>query len=107
MSGPRRTITWNAVSSFATQATSAAFTAVLTLYLTRELSPSGYGVLGLAGAVGGLVLLPADFGVSQAASRYVAENRDDPAEAAGVLGGSVRLKLAVTVGSGALLFALS
>jgi len=106
MRGPRRTITWNAASAFASQATSAAFTAVLTLYLTRALSPSGYGVLGIAGAVGGLVLLPADFGVSQSSARFVAEHRDDPAEAAGVVGGAVRLKV-ITVACGVLLFGLS
>jgi O-antigen/teichoic acid export membrane protein len=107
MTGPRRTIAWNAVAAFATQATSASFTAALTLYLTRALSPTGYGLVGLASAVGGLVLLPADFGVSQAASRFAAENRDDPAEVAGVLGGSVRIKAIFTVGTGAALFGLS
>ncbi len=86
----------NAGSAFAAQITSAAFSAVLTLFLVRALTPAGYGLLGLAGAIGGILLLPSDFGVSQSAARYIAERRNDRLAVARVIASALRIKLVFT-----------
>ena len=71
---------------------SALFTAGLTLFLVRYLGPHNYGVYALALSVGGVVLLPADLGVSRSAARFIAERRDDMAEIVGVIRHGIRLK---------------
>jgi O-antigen/teichoic acid export membrane protein len=71
---------------------SALFTGGLTFFLVRYLGPHDYGVYALALSVGGVLLLPADFGVTRSAARFIAERRADPAEVAGVLRQSLRLK---------------
>src|SRR4051812_50078376 len=63
--------------SFAAQMVGAAATAALTLYLVRALGPTEFGAFGIALGLGGLVLLPGDFGVSGSASRFIAEHRGD------------------------------
>jgi O-antigen/teichoic acid export membrane protein len=93
--------------AFAVQVTSAAFTAALTLFLVRALDPVGYGLLGLAGAIGSLLLLPADFGVSQSAARFIAERRGDRRAAASIISAALRLKLAITGTTSVLLFAMA
>ncbi len=65
-----------------------------------------YGVLGLAAAITGVVLLPADFGLIQSTSRFVAEHDSDPKEIAAVAATSLRLKL-YTTGSVCLVLFLS
>jgi O-antigen/teichoic acid export membrane protein len=75
---------------------SAAFTAVLTIFLLRVLGPREYGVFALATGVGALALIPANFGISHAASRFLAESRNDRVAAHGVISDAVRLKLAVS-----------
>lgn len=75
------------------QLTTAAFTAVLTIYLTRALGPAAYGVFALAVATGALLILPSDFGISQSAARFLAENRRDHRAVSLVLAGALRLKL--------------
>lgn len=76
---------------------SALFTAGLTLFLVRYLGPHDYGVYALALSVGGVVLLPADLGVTRSAARFVAERRGDTAEVVGVIRHGIRLK---AIGSG-------
>jgi O-antigen/teichoic acid export membrane protein len=93
--------------AFAVQIMSAAFTAGLTLFLVRALDPVGYGLLGLAAAIGGLVLLPADFGISQSAARFLAEKRRDPHATARVMSTAFRMKLGITGTASALLFVLA
>ena len=61
----------------ATQMSTALFTAVLTLYLVRALSPAEYGTLALAIGITGLLLKPSDIGTTQATARYVAERHGD------------------------------
>jgi O-antigen/teichoic acid export membrane protein len=75
----------------------AIFTGGLTLFLVRYLGPDDYGVYALAISVGGLFLLPMDFGVSRSAARFMAERRKDAAGVRAVLLSSVRLK---AIGSG-------
>jgi O-antigen/teichoic acid export membrane protein len=67
----------NAASAFAAQLITSAATAAMTLYLVRALGPKGLGVLALAISIGTLMLLPADFGLSSSAARYIAEHRGD------------------------------
>jgi O-antigen/teichoic acid export membrane protein len=79
----------------------ALFTGALTLFLVRYLGPDDYGVYALAISVGGLFLLPMDFGVSRSAARFIAERREDAAGVEAVLFSSIRLK-AIGSGLGAL-----
>jgi O-antigen/teichoic acid export membrane protein len=74
----------------------ALLTAALSLYLVRALQPHEFGLYSLAMMVGSLALLPSDFGVSTAASRYVAAHRADRAMILDVLGGALALKLVGT-----------
>ncbi len=90
--GPRGIVA-NVAYSLVSQLTSGVFTAVLTLYLIRALAPTQYGNFALAVGVGALVVLPADFGVSSAAARFVAEHRGDAPRVAAILADAVRLKL--------------
>jgi O-antigen/teichoic acid export membrane protein len=68
-------------------------TFALTVYLVRALGPDEYGVFALALAVGLLLLLPSDLGVTHSAARYVAEHRADATGVARVLADGLRLKL--------------
>ena len=68
---------------------------MLTLFLVRALNPVGYGLLALAIAIGGVALLPADFGVSQSSARFIAENREDRATVAQLITSALRIKLAL------------
>ena len=54
----------NAVFALAAQVATAAFTAVITVFLARALGTHQYGILALALAISALVAFPADFGVS-------------------------------------------
>ena len=82
----------------------ALFTGGLTLFLVRYLGPDDYGVYALAISVGGLFLLPMDFGLSRSAARFIAERRADAASVGTVLLSSIRLK-AIGSGLGALALA--
>src|SRR4051794_36603179 len=67
----------NAFFGLATQITTAAFTAVLTLYLVRKLGPHDYGLFALAVGVGTILVLVSDIGISGAAGRFMAEESAD------------------------------
>jgi O-antigen/teichoic acid export membrane protein len=82
----------------------AVFTGGLTLFLVRYLGPDDYGVYALAISVGGMFLLPMDFGLSRSAARFIAERREDATEVGAVLLSSIRLK-AIGSGIGALALA--
>jgi O-antigen/teichoic acid export membrane protein len=100
---PSESIARNTAVQLAVQLTSGAFTAVLTLLLVRLLSPAGYGTFTLALAIGAVLMLVADLGISSSAARFVAERRGDAGAVAGVLSSALWLKLAV---SGAVSLAL-
>jgi O-antigen/teichoic acid export membrane protein len=89
-------ITRNTGFGLAVKLLGAAFTGVLTLYLVRALGPKDYGVFALAVSVGGLVLIPSDLGISQAAARFIAEQRHVPRAVAAVIADALRLKLLVS-----------
>jgi O-antigen/teichoic acid export membrane protein len=85
----------NTAFGIATQLTTAAFTAILTLYLVRALGAGDYGVFALAVGIGGLVLMASDLGISASAGRFIAERRGDRGAVAAVLADAFRLKLVV------------
>jgi O-antigen/teichoic acid export membrane protein len=86
----------NLAFAFGGQGATVLFTAVLTLFLIRTLGELEYGEFAIALAVGGLVLLPADLGISASAARFLAEARDDPSAREAVAAAALRLKLAVS-----------
>jgi O-antigen/teichoic acid export membrane protein len=100
-------ISRNATFAFAAQMSTAAFTAALTIFLTRELGPAGYGVFALALSFTGLLRRPAAGGTSQAAARFVAERLGNLAAVTGVLGMALRIRLLSAGAIAAALFALA
>ena len=105
--GAADTITQNAVFSLIAQYAGAAFTAGLTFFLARRLGTHGFGVYSLALGVGLLLLFPADFGVSTAAARFMAERRHDRELVAAVVRDGLRLKVLVSAAMSVLLYALA
>lgn len=87
----------NTAFALVTQISTSLVTACLTLFLVRALGPADYGVYALAFAIGGVLLLPSDLGISPATSRFVAERRGDSVAIAGVFLDAFRLKLAVSL----------
>jgi O-antigen/teichoic acid export membrane protein len=97
----------NTLFSFLTQMSTAAFTAALTLYLVRALGPRQFGVFSLAVSVGALLYLPSDFGISNSASRFIAERRGDESAIAALLADALRLKLLISGALSAVLIVLA
>jgi O-antigen/teichoic acid export membrane protein len=87
----------NTLFGLATQITTAAFTATLTLYLVRALGPHDYGLFALAVGIGTILVLIADFGISGSSGRFIAEESGDRRRVAAVVSDSTWLKLAVLV----------
>jgi O-antigen/teichoic acid export membrane protein len=109
--GPRRrpqgegdSIGRNAAFALATQIGTGIFTAALTIFLVRQLGPSGYGTFALALAISGTLLIPSDLGISQATARFVAERVGEPSHVGGVTAMALRLRL-LTAGAIALALA--
>lgn len=92
-SGSGESIARNTAFALVIQLASSAFTAALTLFLVRELDPSGYGVFGLALSVAALLTLPSDFGITASAMRFIAEHRGDRDAVARLMADALRLKL--------------
>src|SRR5687767_6953763 len=90
----------NTFFAFAMRIVGAVFTGGLVLFLVRYLGPDDYGLYALALSVGGMLLLPVDFGISRSAARFIAERRHDDSEVAGVLRQALALKL-LTAAAGA------
>lgn len=93
MTDTRDTISRNAGFAFASKAVGAVCTATLTIVLVRVLGPEKYGVFTLAMSIGGLVFLPGDIGIAQAAARFVAEAAGDRSVVSAVISDAVRAKL--------------
>ena len=86
----------NTAFALAAQVATGAFTAGVTLYLVRALGPTQYGLFALAMAISAVVAVPADFGVTSSATRFIAEVRGHTAAIADVLAAAVRFKLRTT-----------
>ena len=97
----------NAAFALGAQLTTSVFTAALTLYLVRALGPAGYGTFALALGLSALLLLPADFGISASAGRFVAERLGDNAEVRAIVGMAAYLKLLVAGGIAVVLLLLA
>lgn len=93
--------------SLLTQAITATATAILTLFLIRVLEPAEYGVFSLVMAITGLLLLPADFGISGSAARFIAEGRSNIRAVAAIFADALRLKLVISLVLGLALVALA
>jgi O-antigen/teichoic acid export membrane protein len=94
----------NTTFALAVQVTVSAFSAVLILFLVRQLGPAGYGIFALAVAIGILCALLAELGISPATARFVAERRGDRDAMARVVAAALRLKLPLTAAVAAALF---
>lgn len=101
------TVRRNTAFALLTQVATATFTAGLSFFLVRRLGPHDYGVFALALGVGALVALPADFGLSQSAARFVAERLGDRDAVASILAHAGRLKLILAGGLALALAALA
>src|ERR1700757_4123441 len=104
---PQESIPRSAAYAFAVQLTTAAFTAILTLYLVRALGPAAYGVFALALATAGLIAVPADLGISPSTSRFVAERRGDGRAVAAVISAGFKPKLTTAALASVVLFLTS
>jgi O-antigen/teichoic acid export membrane protein len=93
--------------AFAGQMVTSLATGLLTLYLVRALGPKDFGVLAIAIGLGTLVLLPGDFGVSNSAARFVAEERGNWPVIGALVRHALRIKLIASALLSALLFALA
>jgi O-antigen/teichoic acid export membrane protein len=100
-------ISRSAAFALGVQLTTAAFTAVLQLYLVRALGPAAYGVFALALATASLVIVPADLGISASTARFLAERRGERSAVTEVIAAGFRLKLITAVVIGVVLFATS
>jgi len=90
-----------------TQGATAGFTAVLTLVLVRVLGPTDFGLFSLALGITGLLILPADLGISPSVSRFIAERRHDRREVADLLADAFTMKTALVAVLGIVVFALA
>lgn len=86
----------NTLLTLLTQLVSGVFTAVLTIFLVRELGPEEFGLLTLALSVGALLMLPSDFGISGSTARFIAERFGNPRAIAALMADGLRLKLVVS-----------
>jgi O-antigen/teichoic acid export membrane protein len=95
----------NTLSGLLNRGTTAAFTAVLTVYLARAIGESGYATFALALSIGAVALLTSDAGISHSAARYIAERHEDRAAVADVAAIALKLNVvAALLSAGALWF---
>jgi O-antigen/teichoic acid export membrane protein len=93
--------------AFAGQMVTSLATGLLTLYLVRALGPKDFGVLAIAIGLGTLALLPGDFGVSNSAARFVAEERGHWDVIGAYVRHALKIKLVASGLLSVLLFALA
>ena len=104
--GPER-ISRGASFALLAQRVGAGLTAVLTIYLGRELSPDAYGDFAFAISIGTVATLASDLGVSASAARFMAERRGDPLQAEAVLRVALRIKLGLGAATAGCLLVLA
>lgn len=91
--GAPESIPRNTAYQFAIQVSTASFTAVLTIFLARNLGPDEFGVFSLAIGIGTIVALPSDLGLSASVARFVAERRTELGSVAKLVANAVRFKI--------------
>lgn len=104
---PPDSIIRNTSLAFAVKLAGAIFTAGLTLFLVRVLGPEHYGIYSLAVGIAAIAVMIADFGISAAAARFVAEHRRNPVAIGGVLIDALKLKVGASALIAVLMFALA
>lgn len=82
-------------------------TAILTIFLGRELSADQFGAFTFALSVITIATLFADVGIGSATGRFMAERRDQPRAAAAVFATALRLKLLTGIPATVALFLLA
>jgi O-antigen/teichoic acid export membrane protein len=87
------TVSRNAGFAFASKIVGVTFSAALTIVVVRVLGPDDYGTYALALSIAGLLILPSDIGVSQAAARFVAESLGDRNLVSRVVSDAYRAKI--------------
>ena len=97
----------NTVFGLLAQASTSAFTAILTLYLVRALGPKGFGTFSLALSIGGITLLLSDLSISHSAARFVAESRRDRGAIANIVATALGMKVAMGTVASLALFVLA
>jgi O-antigen/teichoic acid export membrane protein len=93
--------------AFLAQMVGAVLTAILTIFLGRELSAEQFGSFTFAMSVLVVAALFADIGITSSTGRFLAERRDDLTAAASVFRTAARLKLRVGLLASVTLFALA
>ena len=101
------TISRNAILAFAAQMSTAVVTAGITIFLTRELGPAGFGLFSLALSATAIVLRPAGAGTTQAAGRFIAERHGDLSAITAIVGMATRFRTLTASGVGIVLFLLA
>jgi O-antigen/teichoic acid export membrane protein len=93
--------------AFLAQMVGAVLTAILTIFLARELSVAQFGDFTFALSVIALATLFADLGVTSSSGRFLAERRGEPQAAAAVFRTTLRLKLVIAVPASVAMFLLA
>jgi O-antigen/teichoic acid export membrane protein len=93
--------------AFSSQMIGAVLTAVLTIFLGRELSADQYGSFAFALSVVVIATIFADVGITSSTARFLAERRGDPQAAAEVFRTGMYLKVRVGLVSSVALFVLA
>ncbi|HET7137530.1 MAG TPA: oligosaccharide flippase family protein [Gaiellaceae bacterium] len=97
----------SALFSGAVQVAGIVLTSILTLFLVRSLGRADYGRYAIVLAVGAIVLLPSDLGISTSTGRSLAESFGDAMRIRLVLGVALRLKIVLSLATGAAIAALA
>jgi O-antigen/teichoic acid export membrane protein len=101
------TVSRNAGFAFASKLVGVVFSAALMIVVVRVLGPDEYGTYALAMGIAGLLILPSDIGVSQAAARFVAEAFGNRSMVTRVISDAYRAKIIASGVVSALLFVLA
>jgi O-antigen/teichoic acid export membrane protein len=97
----------SATFALTSQLVGGVLTAILTIFLGRELSPDQFGAFTFALSVIAIATLFADVGIGSATGRFMAERRDQPSAAAAVFVTALRLKLLTGLPATVALFVLA
>jgi O-antigen/teichoic acid export membrane protein len=103
--GEGESIGRNAVFALLTQVATGAFTAVITIFLVRELGPSDYGTFALALSITSLLSIVTGTAPGASAGRFLAERHGDWGAVTGILGMVIPFRLLMSGAVAVALFA--